>query len=264
VSAAAPRPSQAPASIGRLAEMSLSGLQHAQALQPASVEATAARLYAWNRLPSSAWRRLTAEPARIGTKAARAAGKRWLQIEAGPPASRWCRWRPIDAPAMPQGPLWKAYVSPRPHDLADAVCAALSACAGLPVLSLKYGADEDGMLRPDKLVVYLATREAVDALGDRLAGLLAGCPAHGVPYSAELGGDGLVSWGCDPPIGSAAAGLGPSWRSWVTRRLAQELARDGVAGIEPWQRALDAVARAGVDPVTWAPAPDLWTTKEAG
>ena len=253
----------APASIGRLAELSLRGLQHAQALRLASIEETAARLYAWNRLPSSAWRGLAAEPGRIAAKAARMAGKTWIQIETGPPATRWCRWRPIFAPPTPRAQLWKVYVSPRPHDLAEAVCAVLSACDSLPVLSLKYGMDEDGMLRPDKLVVHLATRDSVDALGDRLSPLLAGCPAHGVPYAAELGGDGLISWGCDPPIGSAAARIRPSWRSWVTLRLAQELACDSIAGIEPWQHALCAIARDGVDPVTWAPAPNMWTARRS-
>ena len=30
----------------------------------------------------------------------------------------------------------------------------MAACEGLPVISLKYGADAHGMLRPDKLVVH--------------------------------------------------------------------------------------------------------------
>ena len=96
---------------------------------------------------------------------------------------------------MPHGRLWKVYVSPRPHDLADAICITLSACEGLPILSLKYGADEHGMLRPDKLVVHLATHDAVNMLSDRLLRRLAGSPAHGVPYTAELGGDGSISRG---------------------------------------------------------------------
>jgi hypothetical protein len=244
---------------GRLAQLSLQGLQHAQALAAVSVEVTAARIYAWNRLPSSAWRRLDAEPALIAAKAAGAAGKKWIQIAAGPP---WCRWRPMDAPTATHGRLWKLYVSPQPHHLAEAVCISLSECEGLPVVSLKYGVDADGILRPDKLVIHVATQEAVAALAERLMHRLGGCPAHGTPYTAELGGDGLISWGCDPPPGSAAARVAPSWRSWVARQLADGLARQRSPGIEPWQRALEDVARAGVDPLTWAPMPELWAISD--
>src|SRR5271157_3352605 len=65
---------------GRLAQLSLQGLQHAQALGAESVEVTAARLYAWNRLPLSAWRRLAAEPALVSMKSVIAAGSAWTQV----------------------------------------------------------------------------------------------------------------------------------------------------------------------------------------
>ena len=254
----------APAHMGRLAELSLRGLQHAQALQLPSLGERAERLYAWNRLPSSAWRRVAAEADRITAKVTLAAGTTWIQTDAGPPTSHWCRWRPIAAPTMRRDRVWKVYISPHPQDLADNICIALSACEGLPILSLKYGADEYGMLRPDKLVVHLATRDSVDVLGGRLLLMLGGCPVHGVPFTAELGGDGLVSWGCDPPAGSAVARVTPSWRSWVTQELARGLACGSAFGIEPWQHALQAIALAGVDPVTWAPSPDLWATSDPG
>jgi hypothetical protein len=243
---------------GRLAHLSVQGLQHAQALGAESVAITAARLYAWNRLPSSAWRRLAAEPALLSAKSVRAAGNTWMQVTPGPPVSPWCIWRPRGDPVEHTGPIWKLYVSPSPMHLAEAVAASLAAAAGLPVVSLKYGGDAQGILRPDKLVVHLASVDAVRGLANRLLHSLDGCPAHGVPYTAELGGNGLISWGCDPPAGSADASIGPSWRSWVTHLLAEGLASQCPSGIEPWQVALDRVAQAGVDPGTWAPAPDLW------
>jgi len=248
---------------GRLARLSVQGLQHAQALGADPVAVTAARLYAWNRLPASAWRRSAAEPALVARTSASAAGTTWVQVSAGPPTSPWCVWRPRADPLEQTGPGWKLYVSPQPLQLAEAVAAALTAAASLPVVSLKYGGDAYGILRPDKLIIHLATVDAVHQLASRLLRLLDGCPVHGVPYSAELGGDGLVSWGCDPPAGSADARIGPSWRAWVTHNLAEGLAgrRDG--GIEPWQAALDRIARAGVDPLTWAPMPDLWAAAEA-
>jgi len=146
--------------------------------------------------------------------------------------------------------------------LGNAVRATLAACSELPVTSLKYGGDAQGMLRPDKLVVHFETREAVHVAAARLSPMLAGCPVHGVPFSGELGGDGLISFGCDPPPGSPASRTGLSWRAWITRRLAEVLANPARAGPESWRAALDDIARAGVDPATWAPTIDIWTLAE--
>jgi hypothetical protein len=243
-----------------LATLSVQALQHVQRLDRTSVEAVAARLYAWNRLPTSSWRRVREEPALIARTAATAAGKSWTQVTPGPPSDPWCFWRPRVEPAKATGRCWKLYVSPGPLQLAEAVSAAFAACAGLPVISLKYGLDADGILRPDKLVVHLADAEAMHALGERLLRSLDGCVPHGVPFTPEIGGDGLISWGIDPPAGSAAARGAPSWRLWVTRLLARALNRNDQPAVEPWQGALHELERAGVDSQTWAPADDLWAS----
>ena len=47
---------------------------------------------------------------------------------------------------------------------------------------------------------------------------------------------------------------------WLTQTLALGLAATRDAGEEPWEHALVEVARAGVDPATWTPKPDLWAT----
>jgi hypothetical protein len=133
----------------------------------------------------------------------------------------------------------------------------------LPIVSLKYSADAASMLRPDKLVVHVATLETVELLGSRLLDLLHGCPVQGVPFTAELGGDGLVSFGCDPPPDSDATRIGVSWRMWVTRVLAEGLVASCDPGEVPSERALEAVSRAGVDPLTWAPKPGLWASAKA-
>jgi hypothetical protein len=247
---------------GRLAKLSLEGLRYTQEICPQSIAVAAARLYAWNRLPSSAWRRLAAEPTLLASRASSVAGQTWTQVAAGPPMAPWCVWRPRVDPVEPAGRRWKVYVSPHPLHLAEAVSASMTACAGLPVVSLKYGADAPGMLRPDKLVVHLATFEAVHLLASRIVRSLNGCPVQGVPFTAELGGDGLVSWGCDPPAGSSAARVAPSWRTWVTRKLAEGLAGEGGDGAQPWERALQKIERAGVDPLTWAPRCELWANTD--
>lgn len=222
------------------------------------VESIAARLYAWNRLPSSAWRQVQAEPALIVKAASAAASADWEQIAPGPPAAPWCIWRPRGARSMPTAQCWKLYLSPRPRHLAQAVRVALGACGGLCVVSLKYGLDADGMLRPDKLVVHLADLQSVHVLGERLLRALDGVSAHGVPFTCEIGGDGLISWGVDPPPNSPTARIAPSWRLWVTQVLARALRRRSDDAVAPWERALRELERAGVDSRTWEPSRDLW------
>jgi hypothetical protein len=247
---------------GRLAELSLQGLRQAQQLRGRSIDEIAARLYRWNRLPTSALRRIESEPLRLRTLAARAATENWINVQPGQALSPWCVWRPRGEPIKAAGRCWKVYVSPLPARLGEAVSAALAAATGLPVVSLKYGFDATSMLRPDKLVVHVATFEAAQVLGDRLLRLLDGCPVQGVPFTADFGANGLISYGCDPPAGSDAARIGPSWRAWVTRLLAVALASQSDPGEEPCQCALREISRAGVNPVNWAPKPELWAMAE--
>ena len=59
----------------------------------------------------------------------------------------------------------------------------------------------------------------------RLAAILRelrGCPPHGTPFTADLGGGGLVSWGVDPGAGAGDFRWleGESWRSLICNRLA--------------------------------------------
>lgn len=84
-----------------------------------------------------------------------------------------------------------------------------------------------------------------------LATALQGCPAQGVPFTADAGCDGLLSAGIDPPPGPTPT----SWRSWVTAKLAQSLS-ERRAGTEAdrVRKALDDVRAAGVDTERWTVA----------
>jgi hypothetical protein len=245
------------AASGRLARLSIAALRHGQEVRELPVGALAARLYAANRLPAAVGAGASVHLDRAERHARTTAGRDWTEAMAEPPGS-WRFWRPRTARSAPVAGMWKLYVSPSPSMLAEAVRAAFAALDGLDVLCLKYSADAPGLLRPDKLVVHFATADAMQAAAARMARSLAGCPVHGVPFTAELGGDGLLSCGFDPPAASIAASLGPSWRAWVTRLLAEALCCPDAGDLQPWQRALQAAAAAGVDPVTWAPAPDIW------
>jgi hypothetical protein len=88
-----------------------------------------------------------------------------------------------------------------------------------------------------------------------------GLRPHGVPFTAAIAADGMLSWGTDPPGNRSGTG-GGSWRSWVTGRLADYLAAarptpsEGVP-VEPWQIALERIRLDGVDTDTWVPRPGV-------
>lgn len=150
----------------------------------------------------------------------------------------------------------KLYVSPRPETLSEAFPIITKQFAQSEVRSFKVGRGIEGLLRPDKIVAYFADYTHMEYVAKALSKSLRGCPAQGVPFTAELGGDGLISTGVDPPIGALAA----SWRSWITKQLAESLtapladeSKDRVAV------ALADIRMAGIDPDRWIPTTnDFW------
>ena len=122
------------------------------------------------------------------------------------------------------------------------------------VRSFKVGRTLEGIARPDKLVVYLSHRDDLLEAARQLGPALSGLHAHGVPFTAEISGDGMLSWGIDPPEGRSAS-RGGSWRAWVTERLAEYLAAAGPgATAEPWRVALERLRLDGIDVRTWVPS----------
>jgi len=147
----------------------------------------------------------------------------------------------------------KLYVSPRPEALADAFPRIADAFVRNEVRSFKVGRGIEGLLRSDKVVAYFEDRAHLAAVVAALGPALAGCPAQGVPFTAEAAGDGLLSLGVDPPAGDAAV----SWRSWVTKRLAASLtAARATADGDPVAAALADLRLAGIDPDRWLPTAD--------
>jgi hypothetical protein len=97
---------------------------------------------------------------------------------------------------------------------------------------------------------------------------LEGCPAHGVPFTAELAGAGLLSWGIDPAGDPKAPTWlsGESWRGKLCDRLAMAIVQARVrerSEVNPEtsplrdsvQFALQRLRLEGIDTSTWTPAP---------
>lgn len=254
---------------GRIAALSLAALRCAQALPTDDPRLLSLRLYAYNRIPlTPRWKRLLPDTAAVERHLGIAPGgphrksldRAWQRL---PDREGWISWisRAVGGgEGRPDGPTWKLYVSPRPESLAEegagfgAVLAALTAARAD---QFKVGRDAGGLLRADKIVAYFPSFERLAEAADAVVERLAGVPAQGVPFTSEIGGGGLLSWGMDPPRSERAWSLGESWRAWLTLRLARDLlAARGTP--EPWRFALDRLRLEGIDTDTWTPGALLW------
>lgn len=251
----------------RLARLSLDAVRHGEALGLPDPRVLHRRLYQFHARPvSPGWRR------RLGTESAVAAFlgvRRGSGRGLGHAVERgWHYWRRSGSGAGKRAPAYKLYISPAVEGLPEALAGTIDLLRRNPgPVAVKVGRDLPGLLRADKLVAYFRDRatllEAAAALGRSLAGM----PAHGVPFTADLGGDGLLSWAADPPADAAVfdwVGDG-SWRAWVTARLASSLtlATSASAAVPGWLFAVDRLSLDGVDPATWEPAPAVWAAGSA-
>jgi hypothetical protein len=145
--------------------------------------------------------------------------------------------------------------------LAEGFGEILEALSASRARQFKIGSDAAGLLRPDKIVAYFPDFERLSEAASRIGGRLSGLPPHGVPFTAGIAGDGLLSWGADPPAAERSPLVGDweSWRLWLTNRLAVALVAARSEGVaEPWRFALDRVRLEGVDTETWTPGALLW------
>jgi hypothetical protein len=257
---------------GRLAALSVAALRYGQALAIDDPLRLSFRLYGYNRRPlTPRWQRLLASAEAVRTwlgiapdGAHRPALDRaWRASPASAASEAWLSWRSRqpERASSDERATWKLYVSPAPEALAASFGAVLDALTAGRAAQFKIGSGAAGLLRPDKIVAYFPDFERLAAAAEAVSSRLAGVPAQGVPFTSEIGGDGLLSWGMDPPATERGAWGGrESWRLWLTHRLARALlAARGAGGAEPWRFALERVRLEGVDTATWTPAASLWS-----
>ena len=260
---------------GRIGELSVAALRYGQQLIGVPESLLALRLYFYGRRPVSValMKRLADEAAVTaylglgpGGSAAPALASNWRKIPpAAPESSHWRHWQAAGVRrgrTEPTGVIYKLYVSPKTEALEQSLATVASSLASARgVIAFKVGADAHGICRPDKLVVYFDRLDDLQAGAEVLRERLEGCPAHGVPFTAAVTSDGLLSWGADPPARPSTNGTGTSWRMWVTQQLAGYLtvALTTDAGeLEPWQFALERLRMSGIDTDTWIPASGMW------
>lgn len=259
---------------GHIPRLSAEALMYAQSLEIEEAGKLSARIYFYNRMPLSLrWRRsfpsegavarhLGIQPGGVNEGAL---ARGWSKVSLSPSADGWHMWksRREQRGGRESGVTYKLYVSPGCDSVREAFCETVAALEGSGAFCFKVGRDVFGLLRPDKIVAYFYSLEELLEVAEVLRRKLEGCPAHGVTFTAEITGDGLLSWGMDPPRGQAAIVWQEreSWRLWVTNRLAAALLDAKSAGarsVEPWRFALERLRLEGVDTQTWTPASDIW------
>ncbi|HYH06310.1 MAG TPA: hypothetical protein VEK11_04535 [Thermoanaerobaculia bacterium] len=245
--------------------LSRDALLHAQDLEVTDIASLTRAIYFFHRIPlTQFWlARFPDEEAILAHVGARELlARHWT---ASHRRKGWLQWSSrTPSPRAGEDVTYKLYVSPRPERFADAFAIAVRVLARYEGVPFKIGDSAAGLLRPDKMVAYFATREQLDEAASVLRRELAGCDAHGVPFTAAIDDEGLLSWGVDPPGDERALQwLGrESWRSWLAQRLGAALAIAKMshdAPVEPWQFALARARRHGVDVETWTPSAALWS-----
>jgi hypothetical protein len=247
-----------------IARLSLDALRYAEDLAADDADTLTRALYLYNRIPMARFwtARFPDREAVLAHLGASTVSSGWQIL---PPAQSndWINFHAVDRRAYRRGAaVYKLYVSPRPENIRDAFEAVVRVLAGRNV-DFKIGPDAGGLLRPDKMVAYFGAREELDDVAGALRARLAGCPAHGVPFTAGLDDDGLLSWGLDPPESERALSwLGrESWRLWLATKLGAAIAfakTSSRGAVEPWRFAIERVRRLGVDIERWTPAETLW------
>ena len=268
------RQSVSQGSRGRLALLSNAALRYGESLLLDDPSALAGRLYGFGRQPATPhWTRLLADGeavlsflgAGVGTDLRRRLDSDWQQTN-DRKMTGWLVWfNRMRSKSEMGGGHCKLYVSPAITVMPQVFPVVLE-LASAQVRHFKIGSDAAGLLRPDKMVLYFPNQERLFAVASELASLLKGTAPHGVPFSAEITSDGLLSWGMDPPQAQKIlAWQEPeSWRLWLVRRLAAAMIAaqtDARSTIAPSQFALERLRHEGVDVDTWMPSASIWHSK---
>lgn len=262
------------ATLNRTTELSYAALCYAQSLNLQESYLLSSRLYLYNRIPASPYWQLHLGDTRavkdfLGIQPSspiqNILNRHWHQHETSANSSAWLSWSSQTASLenTPASPTYKLYISPTCEALPDTFRRLIPVLTEMTVPHFKVGQDIYGLLRPDKIVAYFRSFQALKTTAQRLSTILSNLPAQGVPFTSAWDPDGLLSWGIDPPrAANTSLWSGQeSWRLWVTNQLAVALLaaqRDSQRTVAPWRFALDRLSLNGIDISSWTPKLSLW------
>jgi hypothetical protein len=253
--------SEGEAGRGSVAKLSIDALTYGAALRNVDAATLAQKLYTYNRRPMT-----TALRSRLPDTAACVA---FLGLEHGHDAQ--CAVEPLWSRSDDKSP-WlvftrrqqrerqraeqscKLYVGLALEELPECLPSLVAELGRSQAVQFKIGADLDGLLRPDKLIAYFPSKDALLEAVHALQTIVAKRTVHAVPFTADIAAGGSLSWGIDPA--SEWFGGRLSWRQWICEKVASALivARNGaINSIAPWQFAFERLQLEGVDTDTFMP-----------
>ena len=246
---------------GSIAKLSVEALSYGAALSSANATTLAQKLYTYNRRP-----RTPALRSRLPDRAAclaflglghahdtaSAVNRFWSRGDDNSPWVVFARRHQPERQRSEQS--CKLYIGLALEELPACLPPLAAELGRSRALQFKIGAELDGLLRPDKLVAYFPSKDALLATAQALRSIVAKRTVQAVPFTAEIETGGALSWGVDPA--NAWFGERVSWRQWICEKLAVALiaARSGITEtVAPWQFALERLELEGVDTRTFMP-----------
>lgn len=242
---------------GEVGRISGLALEYALAVRHLDPSILAERIYAFNTLPRT---RPTQSDASVefaaqtsvdaGNPVFKIGGREWIVQ----PNRGWLYLRR----GNPSGGRFKIYLSPRTQDIPRVIhgfAEALGGGASGGVFKMAFPAE--ALRRPDKIIAYVPTFDALQETLSRLVALSLDAIVQAVPFSAPVPRAPLLSWGVDPP--NKSTGPISSWRSWLTRQVAEcahaiPIAENSAGVLNHLKAAL---RLRDIDPVTWLPRQQL-------
>jgi hypothetical protein len=251
-------PETAPTS--RVAQLSSDGIAYAVALESLELHQVAGRLYRFNTAPGTPalHRRFATSEQQLAFVSGTGAVARQLRTRwrSEPVKDSWLVWSGQHI----AGAAYKLYVSPALDHLPAVFAAAIESFAAARCTQFKLGRGAFGLLRPDKLVAHFVELDHLLRAAELIQKSAVGASAQGVPFSAPIDADGLLSWGMDPPRSGQvlAGGEYQSWRQWLTERIAVYAMEAGQSETDLHAFVRKRIALDGVDPVSWNPDLAIW------
>jgi hypothetical protein len=245
----------------RLRSLSVEAIAYAAALEQVPSYDLAARLYCFNTAPGrpDLHHRFCDDDRLLSfllndQAISRSLRSRWHRERVG---DSWLRWHSGSS----GGPArYKLYVSPALQHLPAIFEASIDAFAESQCSGFKVGRGAFGLLRPDKLVAYFSDLDSLQRASESIRGSAGHAVAQGVPFTAPIGSDGMLSWGMDPPRFEQVMQSQQiqSWRQWLSGRIAVYVLAAREAGADVHSFVRNRVELDGVDPQTWTPNLAIW------
>ena len=249
-----------------LSRLSYKAIHYAWTLSDQDERSIASRLYAFNTIPWDASMKMMFYEkhnvkdflfSSIDDDTMNTLSEEWHSMVTE--KKEWLSWNRKATKTLidPQSPhIYKLYVSPLLNDVPAVLARCVPAVNTSDAVSFKMGNTLQGLLRPDKMVMYFYSKESLIKMARVLKESLKGFPCQGVPFSSQLDDDGLLSWGQDPGHEGQHIFENGSWRTVISEKLAAILVQAKKDQVK-WPQAIAYIEATmqtrGIDIRNWEP-----------